>query len=387
MVYSNINNTVFYKEDNIIHEEDIGYESTLFELEIYKKKLPIVFGKIKYTFIQRNIVYVPIYLVVYNDIKSQIGVIEFTKNNVLEMLDDDNDIIIDKINIPLLFGFLNESFIDRNSTGMSKTLQQHNIEDESDREDDDDSLTTSSSESDDDEEFSVKVKPSEKTEQIKEVDEKLQKGIFTLDNKIKLLSDLTEETEDIAKKEKKSFEGGPSDNWLQTYFKSSYYNIHDVERNGDCFFGVVRDAFKQVGKITTVSKLRALLAKEVTDDVFNEHRELYIDLAGTINEYNRKLSEIKEKLEKDLNIRAKKARNNKYELRSILNEITDLKGKHKDLLKNKQLTQSIIDEDVGEFKLIDTIEKFREFIQTSGFWANSWAISTLENKLNVKFKY
>ena len=36
-------------------------------------------------------------------------------------------------------------------------------------------------------------------------------------------------------------------------------------------------------------------------------------------------------------------------------------------------------------ELIDTIEKFREYIQTSGFWANSWAISTIEKVLNIKF--
>ena len=73
MVYSNINGTVFYKEDGHIDTEDVGYESTLYEMEIFGKKTLIVFGKVKYTFIQRNIVYVPIYLVVYNKIVKQIG--------------------------------------------------------------------------------------------------------------------------------------------------------------------------------------------------------------------------------------------------------------------------------------------------------------------------
>ena len=105
MVYSNINGTVFYKEDGHIDTEDVGYESTLYEMEIFGKKTLIVFGKVKYTFIQRNIVYVPIYLVVYNKIVKLIGVLEFTKNDTLELLDQDNDIIIDKIPHPLMFGF------------------------------------------------------------------------------------------------------------------------------------------------------------------------------------------------------------------------------------------------------------------------------------------
>ena len=43
MVYSNINGTVFYKENGNIDPEDIGYESTLYELEIYDKKRDVQF--------------------------------------------------------------------------------------------------------------------------------------------------------------------------------------------------------------------------------------------------------------------------------------------------------------------------------------------------------
>ena len=42
MVYSNINGTVFYKENGHVDQEDIGYESTLYELEVYGKKVLIV---------------------------------------------------------------------------------------------------------------------------------------------------------------------------------------------------------------------------------------------------------------------------------------------------------------------------------------------------------
>jgi hypothetical protein len=35
-------------------------------------------------------------------------------------------------------------------------------------------------------------------------------------------------------------------------------------------------------------------------------------------------------------------------------------------------------------KEIDTIEKFRDYIKTSSYWADTWAISTLEHKLNLK---
>jgi predicted NAD-dependent protein-ADP-ribosyltransferase YbiA (DUF1768 family) len=42
---------------------------------------------------------------------------------------------------------------------------------------------------------------------------------------------------------------------------------------------------------------------------------------------------------------------------------------------------------MDEFKFmkdIDTLDKFKEYIQTSNYWADTWAISTLEKLLNVK---
>merc|ERR1711871_640080 len=152
MVYSNINGTVFYKENGHVDEEDIGYESTLYELEVYGKRVLVVFGKIKHTYIQRNIVYLPIYLVVQNKVHKQIGVVEFDKNATLELFDDDNEVDLDKLNTPLLFGFVDQSFVDRSgSDAISFITKQDEMDEKEDEKIESD---------EDDDVLSVKVKPS-----------------------------------------------------------------------------------------------------------------------------------------------------------------------------------------------------------------------------------
>ena len=123
--------------------------------------------------------------------------------------------------------------------------------------------------------------------EMKKTTKVLENGIFTIDREVKVPNPLIEENEETANEIKKSYSPSSRNNWIQEYMKNENYEIHDVENNGDCFFAVVRDAFKQIGQITSVKKLRALIAKEVTEEVFEEHRVLFNDLKGTINEYSR----------------------------------------------------------------------------------------------------
>ena len=389
MVYSNINGTVFYKENGHVDEEDIGYESTLYELEVYGKRVLIVFGKIKHTYIQRNIVYIPIYLVVQNKVHKQIGVVEFDKNATLELFDDENEVDLEKLNTPLLFGFVDQSFVDRSgSDAISFITKQDQMEKEEaqEKEEKNEEQEDEKIESDDEDDvLSVKIKPSKLSNEVKKSTKILEDGIFTVDRQVKIPDPLVEENEEMASEIKKSYQPSSRNNWLQEYMKNEHYGIHDVENNGDCFFAVIRDAFKQIGQITSVKKLRALLAKEVTEEVFEEHRVLFNDLKGTINEYNKELKSIKHTIENVLNKRAKNASGNRAELQNILSETETLKQQHKNALKNKQIAQAMIDEDIGNLQSVDSLEKFREFIQTSGFWADSWAISVLEYILKVKF--
>ena len=379
MVYSNINNTIFYKEDGAIDEEDIGYETTLHEMEIYGKDISVLFGKMKYQYVQRNIVFVPIYLVVNQEVVKKVGVVEFQKEKALEFYDDNNEVNVDNNFSPLLFDFFDENYVDRNASKLpiyaeNEVDEKEEDEEKDKKEEDSDVIDT----------FSVKVAPSQVSKESTKASTIIQDGIFEKSAVSTNVTALKEESEEDAALYQKEYRSKPRHNWIQQYMKNVHYKIHDVERNGDCFFATLRDAYKQIGLVTTVAKLRAIIAKEATSDIFQGHKQLYNDLQGTLNEYERELKETKNLIEKDLKVRAEKSRNNKDDLRLVMNEMESQKKRYKDLLRSKQVTVSMMDDDVGNFANIQNVEQFREYIQTSGFWADSWAIATLEKVLRVK---
>lgn len=385
MVYSNLNGTIFYSESGNIDPEDIGYETTLHEMEIYEKNILIVFGKLKHTFSQRNVSYLPIYLVNNYKVTKQIGVIEVENNKALEIFDDNNEVDVDRLNDPLIFGFVDKSFIDNSGSNSQSLLEvQNKLEKEEKEQEEKETKEEDTDEDDDDDVLKVKVKPSKISEQSKKTNEVLKEGMFEEDKTFKKLSPLVEENQEMANSIKKDFQLSPHSNWVQKFMKNENYGIHDVENNGDCLFAVIRDAFQQMGKKTTVKKLRAIVAQNVNEEVFENHRVLYNDIKGTINEYNRQLKEMKYVIEVTQKEKAEHSRDNRGELRNILEESERLKREHKSLLRNKQMAQSMIDEDLGDLQAIDSVDKFKEYVQTTSFWANGWAISVLEYELKMK---
>ena len=408
MVYSNINTAVFYKETPAVDPEDVGYSSTLLEMDVLGKTVLIVLGKAKHTFIERNVVFYPIYLVANGKVKSQIGIVEMHKNKAIEILDEDGDVDVSKLSPPLLYGFVNEMFIDRSGSdaelfmaerekaaaaigteavgtafgsdqGLGKSAKE-------DMEDKKDAEKEGAEVSDDegDEVMKVKVHPGKASKEAEKAAETLKKGVFEVDPNTKKLPALHEETEDEAKATKKEYKEAAKNTWIEKFMKNNHYDISEVENNGDCFFAVIRDAFKQIGQITTVAKLRAILAKEATDDIFQEHRKLFLDLSATIKEYEHDLRTKKDTLENVLRKRAEKACDDKLTLNKILAEMDKVKAEYKDIQLKKREVEALIDETVGNFANIDSLEKFREYVQTPHFWADSWAISLLERTLNIK---
>jgi hypothetical protein len=192
---------------------------------------------------------------------------------------------------------------------------------------------------------------------------------------------LMEETSAQSNITKSEYTESTRNEWIEKFMRNNQYDIIDNEGGGDCFFAVIRDAYEQIGYNTTVSKLRALLAKEADDEVYSQYRTLYVGFLSELQSKEKEMKEIK-KLSTELKKRHERSKN-KEETNQIVLEGKKLVERHNALKLEKEDIKEMMD----EFKFmegIDTFEKFKEFILTSNYWADTWAVSTLEKVLNIK---
>jgi predicted NAD-dependent protein-ADP-ribosyltransferase YbiA (DUF1768 family) len=164
--------------------------------------------------------------------------------------------------------------------------------------------------------------------------------------------------------------------------KNTNYDIIDNEGGGECLFATIRDSFSSIAQQTSVQKLRTKLSSEATEQVFIEYKDLYdsynsaiISDTNLIKELQSKYLLMKEKFASTID---------RQEQKFISQEAKKIKTEHDNLVKEKSVTVKMLD----EFKImkgIDTLEKFKKKIRTCEFWADTWAISTLERILNIKF--
>ena len=380
MAYSNLNKSIFYPETRGLNSNDLGHESTMYEIFVFDNWTQVILGKMNTSFSAKDVVYYPIYLLKDHKINGQIGVFEIQSNRTLEIIDDDGDVDISKMGSPILYPFVTPEYINKKSSVVlekekkkdEKKDEKEDEKEEQGKEDDEDDITT--------------IKPASYSRQTERATESLKDGVFVVDKHIKPPVLLTEESEKEATALKKEYRESSRTPWISKFMKNDHFGIHEVEANGDCFFAVIRDAFKQIGQVTTVEKLRALLAKEATEEVFHEHRTLFLSLDGTIKDYDIELKSLKHALEKVYKQRALKAKKegNNPELAKILAETNEAKAQYKKIQQDKRETEALIEENVGPFANIDTMDKFRDFIQSTSYWADSWAVSVLERLLDIK---
>lgn len=399
MVLSKINPKIIYQDNSEISAEDDEFESLVYPIEISfkkhdksSKKYNIVFGKVQNDKKIDGIIYFPIYLVIDDEAVAKIGVLEIESQKYAFILDDNDDIDPEKIPEPLFFNFVTEDYL------KQYDKKEHVTEEVSDNEieiipvDPDEEFDVETGmfkqkqlDNDKDDLFNIpkdKMKLSEKSQKPTIID---KTSVFTIDNNNKTSNVLLEESNQDALDLRSQYQETTKSNWINKFMENNEYNIEENEAGGDCLFAVIRDSFEQIGHYTTVDKLRELLASEVTDSIYQSYRQVFDSIENSIIENDKKIKRLTDIYRNNKN-KIKKMDNSlsQQEHFSLIEQAKQARDEIKILQDENRLNNEFLRSELGYMKNIDTFDKFKNFILTSSFWADTWAITTLENKLNFK---
>jgi predicted NAD-dependent protein-ADP-ribosyltransferase YbiA (DUF1768 family) len=364
MVLSKLNKDVSYPELKSVDSGDLKMEANLYQLEINGVDVIIAVGNSKNTFEDKNILFFPIYLVKYNNKVIQIGVYEIKASDLITYLDDYNNLDVEKMNEPLIYTFVTQEML--NKLRLQPDVPLRRVKEEGE-------VTESDTEE-------------EKEEQMPEYNEfyeipEERKDIFILTQGVPIQAQLVEETQQKAKDYRERYHEEPNDTWIQKFMKNKNYSITDNEGGGDCLFATVRDAFSSIAQQTSVNKLRRKLSEQADDVIFQNYKEHYDMYNTSLLEDTNKIKELeaqyillKQKFSSTID---------RNEQKMLTTQAKEVKKEHDKLVHEKQVTAEILKE-YKFMKGVDTLEKFKSKIKKCEFWADTWAISTLERVLNIK---
>jgi predicted NAD-dependent protein-ADP-ribosyltransferase YbiA (DUF1768 family) len=370
MVLSKIDGNVSYPELKSVDSGDLKMEANLYQLEIKDIDVIIAIGNGKNTFEDKNILYFPIYLVKYNNKVVQIGLYEIKASDYLSYLDDYNNLDVEKMEEPLIYSFATKEFLNKLRLKPEVPLRRVEGVDKEEGE-----ITDSDEE-----------KGSENEEEV-EYNEyyeipKEREDIFIMTKGVPLPPLLREETKKQAKDIREKYHESPKHTWIEKFMENSNYTITDNEGGGDCLFATVRDAFSSILQQTSVNKIRKKLSNEANEEIFLNYKEQYDMYSSAIV---KETNDIKELEAQYLLLKQRFTEViDRNEQKMISSEAKKVKAEHDRLVEEKRVTAEILKE-YKFMKGIETLESFKSKIRKCDFWADTWAVSTLERILNFKF--
>ena len=365
MVLSKLDSDVSYPELKSVDSGDLKTEANLYQLEIKDIDIIIAVGNSKNTYEDKNILYFPIYLVKYNNKVIQIGLYEIKASDYLSYLDKYNNLDIEKMNDPLIYSFVTKEFL--NKMRLEPEIPLHRIDEEEDEEEREEESEEEEEEERIVEEYNI---PEER------------KDIFIKIKGVPLPPLLQEETQKQAKDIRDKYHESSNDTWIDKFMKNHNYSIQDNEGGGDCLFATIRDAFASIAQQTSVNKLRKKLSEDVTQEIFDNYKEQYdmysaalVRDTNIIKQLEQEYILLKQKFSSEIDRNVQKA---------ISVQAKEVKAQHDKLVEEKKVTSTILKE-YKFMKGVDNIDQFKKVVRHCDFWADTWAISTLERILNFKF--
>jgi predicted NAD-dependent protein-ADP-ribosyltransferase YbiA (DUF1768 family) len=362
MITSTLKSDVRYVITNSIDKTDLDKEAFVYNAKIYNKHIKFVLGAPNFEHLSSGILYFNIYLVNNGSIISKIGIYETNNTEYSSLLDYNGDIDLNKMAQPIIFPY-SKSLI-MNNYDLIDNFETMSNASESSIESNETSETNASTDFDD----------SDSTKSEMSTKSAINYNLMTLISQSKEESDY-----EIA-----NYEEDIKDSWVNKYLRSNKYEILDNEGGGDCFFAVLRDALKTVKIETSVKFIREKLANDVNQTTFQMYKELFDLYYNNMKTTQEQLKELKSKhnaLKKMINGTSDGPDKMKLiqDAKDNFNTFTLVTTKSKEL---ENLAQEF------EFmKDVNSVEDLKKIIMEIGgrFWADNWAISSLERIYNVKF--
>ncbi len=384
MVVSKIDNSIDYPDSKFVDPDDLDYDAQLYEIELFPDlDVIIALGQVKYTFVDKNILYIPVYLTNDGEVLVQIGVYEFPANIYTSLLDEDNDFDISLLEnpLPLLYSFAKESFIrkeigskKKNSSPVSAPISPPEVE----------VPTTITID---------EVEPEQKSKKpVMDEDAIELSKDSRVPNKQTIIEELFDEDDDErpeitdemvveeAQQEEK-FKEHRGHNWVEKFMRNENYAIIDNEGKGDCLFATIRDAYSGIGKRVSVKQLREIASNTATQKVFEDFKEQYDMYASQVQELGTRLGDLQtQNRQLKAQYQETKDRNTKAQIVARSKPIVQ---EFKKVRKEKKGASEMLHE-FRWMRGINTLDKLKKKMRLCNFWAETWTIQTLENVLNIK---
>jgi predicted NAD-dependent protein-ADP-ribosyltransferase YbiA (DUF1768 family) len=379
---------MYYEENRNLEEEDVGYDSPIYTVTLYDKHFLLTVGKERKLVTKKNCYYFPVYLMNKTHVQSQIGALEFESNKeskedrLKPYLDSSGDLDLNRLGDIIFYSFADYDFFHNITVDITPVILSEMETEYANK------TLESLEESDVEGEyvgstaFELDESDIKKSSAIAKSEKVLKEGVFDIDRSVKSPATLSDETKEESISTKKEYRERKGQAWVESYMKNNHFDIVETDDNGDCLFDTIRIAYEQIGYKTTIGKLRAIVAKEATEDMFIEYRELYQGALGEkadIEKEMRRLVTVNKELKKRLKSISP---SDKDKRKQIIKDAHEISEKHKDLKETQADNLTLL----GEFSFmskVENLEQLREYIQHPSFWADSWAISVLERELNM----
>ena len=355
MVVSNLDKTINYPEINKVHSNDVDHESYIYDARIYNKDVKFVIGQALLDYVEKNVVYFYIYLVKNYNVVYKIGLYETKNDTYPSLLDEDGKVIVEKLNDALIFSYAKKFIINKYFLESDKPISYSDSEADSD--------------SDSDSEIDIsKLDP-----------ETIAKLLHA-----HMIEEQTKEQSDTERKLFLETHKDDADNkWINKFMQSKKYNVVENEGGGDCLFAVLRDSLNTVGRNLSIKQIRKEMSREATEDLFEHYNELYNQFKGGQKASKKAVKECQQK-HKVYKAKIGGTNDNTVAQQSLIGGAKKNLSEMETYSKVVQTAGALLD----EFKFmenIDSLEKLKEFINTNDYWADEWAIATIEDIYKAKF--